>query len=123
MFKSRILRISSEIEKLHLKVCKRILGVHAKGTNIAVYEELGKTLLFTQIAKLVVKYWLRIKSPLFSNTLVGKSAKASMELKLKPTIFRKYTLHYVRMKSLCHRMKCPTCRPNRLNYKKLFAIT
>ena len=47
MFKSQILRISGEIENLHLKFYKRILGVHAK---------------------------------------------ACMELKLKPTIFLKYTL-------------------------------
>ena len=92
MFKSQILRNSGEIEKPHVKFCKRILGVHAKATNITVNGELGKTPLIIQIAKLVVKYWFRIKSPLFSNTLVGEAAKACMELKLKPTIFLKYTL-------------------------------
>ena len=34
MFKSQILRNSGEIEKPHVKFCKRILGVHAKATNI-----------------------------------------------------------------------------------------
>ena len=48
--------------------------------------------MIIQIAKLAVKYWFRIKSPLFSNTLVGEAAKACMELKLKPTTFLKYTL-------------------------------
>ena len=42
--------------------------------------------------KLVIKYWFRIKSPSFSNTLVGEAAKACMELKLKPTMFLRYTL-------------------------------
>ena len=92
MFKNQILRINSEMEKLHLKFCKRVLGVHSKSTNIAVFGELGRTPLIFQIAKLVIKYWFRIKSPSFSNTLVGEAAKACMELKLKPTIFLRYTL-------------------------------
>ena len=54
MFKSQILRNSGEIEKPHVKFCKRILGVHAKATNITVNGELGKTPLIIQIAKLVV---------------------------------------------------------------------
>ena len=74
------------MEKLHLKFCKRVLGVHSKSTNIAVFGELGRTPLIFQIAKLVIKYWFRIKSPSFSNTLVGEAAKACMELKLKPTM-------------------------------------
>ena len=73
------------MKKLHLKFCKRVLGVHSKSTNIAVFGELGRT-------PLVIKYWFRIKSPSFSNTLVGEAAKACMKLKLKPTIFLKYTL-------------------------------
>ena len=47
-----------------------------------------------QIDKLVIKYWFRIKIPSFSNTLVGEAAKACMELKLKPTIFLRYTLQH-----------------------------
>ena len=30
------------IEKLHLRNCKSILGVHSKVTNLAVYSELGR---------------------------------------------------------------------------------
>ena len=57
MFKNHILPINSEVEKLHLKFCKRVLGVHSKSTNIAVFGELGRTPLIFQIAKLVIKYW------------------------------------------------------------------
>ena len=92
MFKKKIFQINSAIEKLHLKFCKRVLGVHSKSTNMAIYAELGRTPLIVQIAKLVVKYWFRIKSSLFSNTLVGKAANVCMELNLKSTIFRKYAL-------------------------------
>jgi hypothetical protein len=47
---------------------------------MAIYAELGRTPLIVQIAKLVVKYWFRIKSSLFSNTLVGKAANVCMEV-------------------------------------------
>jgi hypothetical protein len=44
------------IEKLHLKFCKLILGVHTKTTNLAVYSELGRyPLLIDQIVQ-SVKY-------------------------------------------------------------------
>ena len=31
-----------ECEKLHIKFCKRVLGVHQKSTNFAVLSELGR---------------------------------------------------------------------------------
>ena len=59
---------------------------------MAIYAELGRTPFIVQIAKLVVKYWFRIKSSLFSNAIVGEAANVCMELNLKTTIFLKYTL-------------------------------
>ena len=38
-FKNKIFKIYNDAEKLHLKFCKRILGVHLKSTNLAVYAE------------------------------------------------------------------------------------
>ena len=55
-FKSKIFKISNDIEKLHLKFCKRILGVHSKSTNLAVYAELGRMPLIIQIATMVVNF-------------------------------------------------------------------
>lgn len=64
MFKSQNQRISSKIEKLHLKFCKQILGVHLKASNIVVYGELERTPLIFEIAKLVVKYCM-VSNPKF----------------------------------------------------------
>ena len=36
IFKNKMFKFN-EIEKFHLKFCKRILGVHSKSTNVAVY--------------------------------------------------------------------------------------
>ena len=111
------------MEKLHLKFCKRVLGVHSKSTNIAVFGKLGRTPLIFQTAKLVIKYWFRIKSPSFSNTLVGEAAKACMELKLKPTIFLRYTLQLCEEEdSILQNEVRPTCRLKSLNQKKVSAI-
>ena len=92
---------------------------------MAIYAELGRTPLIVQIAKLVVKYWFRIKSSLFSNTLVGKAANVCMELNLKSTIFLKYALQlYVGEKIAIHKLNYPTCRRNYLTQKKgMFAIS
>jgi hypothetical protein len=67
-FKNKIFKISNDIEKLHLKFCKRIMGVHPspKSTNLAVYAELGRIPLILQISTMVTKFWLRINNPLFS---------------------------------------------------------
>ncbi len=40
MFKKKFFSMNSDIEKLHIKFCKRILG--AKSTNLAVIAELGR---------------------------------------------------------------------------------
>ena len=43
-------------EKLHLKFCKRILGVHQKTTNVAIYGELGRYPLFIDEVTQCLKY-------------------------------------------------------------------
>lgn len=43
-------------EKLHLKFCKFILGVHSKTTNIAALSELGRFPLYFNIIKSMIKY-------------------------------------------------------------------
>ena len=44
------------IEKLHLKFCKAVLGVHSKASNLAVYSELGRYPLFIDQIILSLKY-------------------------------------------------------------------
>jgi hypothetical protein len=57
-----------EIDRLHLKFLKRILGVRKQTVNMAVYGELGRLPLHI-IAKLrSLKYWLKLLSQI--NSLV-----------------------------------------------------
>ena len=48
-------------EKLHLKFCKFILGVHRKTTNLAVLSELGRFPLYYDIIKSMINYWQRLE--------------------------------------------------------------
>ena len=91
-------KIFNDIEKLHLKFCKRILGVHSKSTNLAVYAELGRTPLILQISTTVAKFWLRINNPSFKDTLVGEAGKICMDLNLQTTSFTKYFLELCNIK-------------------------
>ena len=43
----------NKMESLQLKFFKRILGVHSKSTNLAVYGELGRVPLIVQISTLL----------------------------------------------------------------------
>ena len=74
-FKTKILKITNQIEKLHLKLCKRILGVHSKSTNLAVYGEIGQTPLIVQIATFIAKFWCHIKSATLTNNLASDAAE------------------------------------------------
>ena len=49
-------------EKIHLKFCKFILGVHKRTTNIAVLSELGRFLLYFNIIKCMLLYWYRLEN-------------------------------------------------------------
>ena len=98
LIKNKIFKIFNDIEKLHLKFCKRILGVHSKSTNLAVYAELGRTPLILQISTTVAKFWLRINNPSFKDTLVGEAGKICMDLNLQPTSFTKYLLELCNIK-------------------------
>ena len=44
------------IEKLHLKFLKSILGVHSEATDLVVYGELGRYLLFIDSITRCMKY-------------------------------------------------------------------
>ena len=55
-FKNKIFKIYNDAEKLNLKFCKNILGVHLKSTNLAVYAELGRMPLSTQMSTRIYIY-------------------------------------------------------------------
>ena len=62
------------IEKLHLKFCKRILGVHTKSTNMAIYAELGRYPLFIEQICQSLKYLNYIENDT-ENSLLKKFYK------------------------------------------------
>ena len=49
-------------EKIHLKFCKFILGVHKRTTNIAILSELGRFPLYFNIIKGMLLYWYRLEN-------------------------------------------------------------
>jgi hypothetical protein len=53
---------SKEIERIHLKFCKRLLQVKLNTCNAAVYGELGRYPLFINRYVRIVKYWFKINS-------------------------------------------------------------
>ena len=59
-------------EKIHLKFCKFILGVHKRTTNIAVLSELGRFPLYFNIIKCMLLYWYRLEN-------LGKEFQLSKE--------------------------------------------
>ena len=88
------------VEKLHLKFCKWVLGVHSKASNAAVYAELGRTPLIVQVSTLVIKYWLRITNPIYKDSLVGKAASLCVQLNSLEVVFTNFVLELSNVKTL-----------------------
>ena len=53
---------SKEIERIHLKFCKRILNVKPSTSSIGVYGELGRYPLYVNRYYRILKYWFKLKS-------------------------------------------------------------
>ena len=53
---------SKEIERIHLKFCKYILGVKVRSSNVGIYGELGRYPLYINRFVRAVKYWLKLSS-------------------------------------------------------------
>ena len=51
---------SLQLEKLHLRFCKTILGVRSTTSNVAVYGELGRYPLYINRYVRIIKYWFKI---------------------------------------------------------------
>ena len=49
-----------EIERIHLKFCKYLLGVSSRTTNVMVYGELGRMPLEMKIKTRIVSFWSKI---------------------------------------------------------------
>ena len=53
---------SKEIERIHLKFCKKILNVKLSTSNVTVYGELGRYPLYINRFTRILKYWFKILS-------------------------------------------------------------
>ena len=51
---------SKDLERIHLKFCKRILGVKLSTSNAGVYGELGRFPLYINRYTSIIKYWLKL---------------------------------------------------------------
>lgn len=100
MFKKKLFSMISDIEKLHIKFCKRILGVHSKSTNLAVIAELGRYPMIIQISTQVIKYWLRINSSIYENQFVGKAARVCVQSRCLIAKFNDFLLEMCNLSSL-----------------------
>ena len=52
---------SKELERIHLKFCKRLLRVKSNSCSAAVYGELGRYPLYIHRYIRIIKYWFKIK--------------------------------------------------------------
>ena len=53
---------SKEIERIHLKFCKRLLNVKSSTSSNDIYSELGRYPLFINRFVKIIKYWCNIVS-------------------------------------------------------------
>ena len=49
-----------EVDKLHIRFCKYILGVRQQTPNLAVYGQLGRFPLYVICKEMSIKFWLKI---------------------------------------------------------------
>ena len=49
-------------EKLHMKFCKSVLGVHKNATNFGVQSELGRFPLYFNMIKAMINFWFRLEN-------------------------------------------------------------
>ena len=53
---------SKELERIHLKFCKRLLKVKTNTCSAAVYGELGRYPLFISRYTRIIKYWCKLRN-------------------------------------------------------------
>jgi hypothetical protein len=49
-------------EKMHIKFCKSLLGIHRTSTNFVVVSELGRFPIHFDILKVMLSYWHRLEN-------------------------------------------------------------
>ena len=82
-FITKYMNKTDPIEKLDLKFCKVILGVHSRASNLAVYSELGRYPLFIDQITLSMKYINYIESDTENRLLKNFYANLTQDEKLQ----------------------------------------
>ena len=73
------LPLNNPIENLYMQVCRQLLGVGKKTTNIGVLLELGRTPLTLDAQKIAMKNWERIKNRRANQLLIRSYENAKEE--------------------------------------------
>jgi hypothetical protein len=71
----------NSFEKLDLKFCRGILGVHKKASNAAVRGELGRYPAIIQIIRHTLKNWIRITTDINKDTILYDTYLSNIEMK------------------------------------------
>ena len=61
---------NTELDKIHARFCKYVLGVHSKACNYAVFSELGQFPLLITTLTSCLNFWMHIKQS-SSDTLIS----------------------------------------------------
>lgn len=69
---------SKEVERIHLKFCKSILGVKQSSCTAAVYGELGRYPLYINRYVQIIKYWFKAKDS--KNIILNSLYRESVQL-------------------------------------------
>ena len=108
--------LNLEIEKLHIKFSKYILGVNKRATNFATLSELGRFPLHFDIIKSMIRYWNRLKN-LDSNFTLLKDAyeesKKLFEIKI-PSWYGSITYLLKILEDQQNYLMCPNINSNLL---------
>ena len=68
-------------EQLHIKFCKRTLGVHRKASNVACRGELGQYPLTIDMCNMVMKYYHRLVLKKTNNVILESAFQSNTRLK------------------------------------------
>ena len=74
---------NSTWERFHTRICKNILGVHRRASNLASVAELGRYPITIEIKKRMVRYFLRFRG-MNKNRLVYKAFEEQLKDETNP---------------------------------------
>jgi hypothetical protein len=66
------------LEKLNIAMGKYVLGVNKRTTNLAIYGELGRYLLYTDTINSMIKYWVRLCKNIHHNPLLREAYEENL---------------------------------------------